>query len=149
MNLLNLKPETRAPFSTTVKTLVSQHHLDPNEIFMNVLESQENPDMNYWMTLVLIEEHGVLPEQEMGKDATGEVVKPLQAACLLKNPGMVAALLEHNAFQGGLTDREFQLAARIASKQEDQEILGIMMRYAQEVGNLECFMKTLQNAPIQ
>jgi hypothetical protein len=149
MNLLNLKPETRAPFSTTVKTLITEHKLAPDEIFMNVLESQENPDMNYWMTRVLVEEQHVVPEQEMGKDAAGEIVKPLQAACLLQNPGMVAALLELNAFQGSLTDREFQLTALIASKQEDQIILGIMMRYAQEMGHLVMFMKTLQNAPTQ
>lgn len=149
MNLLNLKPETRAPFSTTVNTLIAEHNLAPDEIFMNVLESQENPDMNYWMTRVLVEEHHVLPEQEIGKDAAGESVKPLQAACLLKNPGMVAALLELNAFQGSLTDREFQLTARIATKQEDQIILGIIMHYAQEMGHLDMFMKTIQNAAIQ
>jgi len=63
--------------------------------------------------------------------------------------GMVAALLELNAFQGGVEDTDLQLAARIASKQEDQAALGIIMRYAQEVGNLELFMRKLQGASIQ
>ena len=149
MNLLNLKPETRAPFSATVKTLIQKHKIDPHEIFMNVLESQEAPDMNYWMTLVLVQEHFVSPQQEVAKDAVGESVKPLQAACLLQNAGMVAALLELNAFSGSLTDREFQLAARIASQQENEAIMGLLMAYAQEMGNLEPFMRTLQGAPLQ
>jgi len=37
MNLLALDPNTRAPFSKTVQTLIQKHRLDPNEIFMNVL----------------------------------------------------------------------------------------------------------------
>lgn len=149
MNLLNLSPETRAPFTKVVNTLIQKHKIDPNEIFMNVLESQEAPDMNYWMTKVLVQDHFVSPQQSLGKDAAGETVKPLQAACLLQNAGMVAALLELNAFSGSLTDREFQLAARIASQQENEAIMGLMMAYAQTLGNLEPFMRELQGAPIQ
>ncbi len=149
MNLLNLPEDTRAPFSKTVQTLIQKHKIDPNEIFMNVLESEEAPEMNYWMLKVLIQEHFVSPQQEVAKDAAGESVKPLQAACLLNNVGALAALLEANAFQGGVTDREFQLAARIASRQEDQGALGVIMKYAQEVGHLETFMRELQDAPIQ
>lgn len=149
MNLLNLDEATRAPFAKIVHTLIQKHKLDPSEIFMNVLESQEEPEMNYWMTKILVQEHFVSPQQEVARDASGEVVKPLQAACLLQNMGMVAALLELNAFQGGVEDTDLQLAARIASKQEDQAALGIIMRYAQEVGNLELFMRKLQGASIQ
>ena len=149
MNLLNLTPETRTTFSNSVKTLVEKHQLAPNEIFLNVLESDENPDMNYWMTLVLVQEHGVNPQQEVGRDKANEMVKPLQAACLLRNPGMVAALLELKAFQGSLTDREFLISARMASGLEDQDILALMMRYAQEMSNLEALMSALKNEPIQ
>ncbi|BBN58540.1 hypothetical protein [Hydrogenovibrio marinus] len=149
MNLLNLDIQGREPFAKIVQTLIQKHRLDPNEIFMNVLESQEAPEMNYWMTKVLVQEHFVSPQQEVARDAEGEPVKPLQAACLLQNVGMVAALLEMNAFQGGVTDKDFQLAARIASKQEDQALLGVIMRYAQEVGNLETFMRELQGAQLQ
>lgn len=149
MNLLALDPETRSPFSKTVQTLIQKHRLDPQEIFMNVLESQEAPEMNYWMMKVLIQEHFVSAQQEVAKDAAGETVKPLQAACLLGNVGALAALLESHAFQGDVCDREFQLAARIASKKEDQALLGLMMKYAQEVGGLETFMRELQSAPIQ
>lgn len=149
MNLLNVEQAQREPFSKTVQTLIQKHKIDPNEIFMNVLESQEEAEMNYWMMKVLIQEHFVSPQQEVAKDQAGESVKPLQAACLLSNVGAAAALLEANAFQGGVTDREFQLAARIASKQEDQGVLGVLMKYAQEVGNLEPFMRELQAAPIQ
>lgn len=149
MNLLDLKPETREPFSKTVQTLIQKHQMDPNEIFMNVLESQEAPEMNYWMMKVLIQEHFVSPQQEVAKDAEGASVKPLQAACLLSNVGALAALLEVNAFQGEVTGREFQLAARIASKQEDQALLGVIMKYAQETGSLELFMRELQSAPVQ
>jgi len=149
MNLLALDPNTRAPFSKTVQTLIQKHRLDPNEIFMNVLESQEAVEMNYWMMKVLIQEHFVSPQQAVAKDAAGEPVKPLQAACLLGNVGAVAALLESRAFQGDVCDREYQLAARIASKKEDQGLLGVMMKYAQEVGGLEIFMRELQSATLQ
>lgn len=149
MNLLELDDVQRAPFARITSGLIHEKGFDPNEIFMNVLESQEAPEMNYWMMKVLIQEHFVSPQQEVAKDQAGESVKPLQAACLLGNVGAAAALLEANAFQGGVTDREFQLAARIASKQEDQGILGILMKYAQEVGNLEPFMRELQAAPLQ
>jgi hypothetical protein len=149
MNLLNLDENTREPFSKTVQTLVQKHKIQPADIFMNVLESQEAPEMNYWMTKVLVQEHFVSPQKEIAKDEAGESVKPLQAACLLQNVGMVAALLELNAFTGGMADKDFQLAARIASKHEDEAVMGLLMRYAQELGNLEIMMKALQNAPIQ
>lgn len=116
---------------------------------MNVLESQEAPEMNYWMTMVLVQEHFVSPQQEVGKDASGEAVKPLQAACLLQNVGMVAALLELNAFSGSVTDRDFQLSARIASQHEDQGVLALLMKYAQEKNLLEPFMRSLQGSTLQ
>jgi len=149
MNLLNLDEKTREPFSKTVQTLIQKHKIQPADIFMNVLESQEAPEMNYWMTKVLVQEHFVSAQKELAKDEAGESVKPLQAACLLQNIGMVAALLELNAFVGGMADNDFQLAARIASKHEDEAIMSLLMRYAQELGNLEIMMKALQNAPIQ
>ena len=96
--------------------------------FLNVLESQEAPEMNYWMTIVLVQEHFVSAQQEVAKDAVGETVKPLQAACLMQNVGMVAALLELEGFKGDVTDREFQLTARIASSHEDQAVLGLLMK---------------------
>ncbi|KUJ71242.1 hypothetical protein [Thiomicrospira sp. WB1] len=148
MNLLDLPEEQRDHFSKSVQVLVQKHRIDPNEIFMNALESQEAPEMNYWMIKVLIQEHFVSPQQSVGQDAEGETVKPLQAAALLKNVGAVAALLEANAFQGSVTDKEFQLTARIASKQEDQAVLGVMMKYAQAMGHLETFMRELEGAPV-
>jgi hypothetical protein len=149
MNLLNLDDKTREPFSKTVQSLIQKYKIQPADIFMNVLESQEAPEMNYWMTKVLVQEHFVSAQKELAKDEAGESVKPLQAACLLQNVGMVAALLELNAFVGGMADQDFQLAARIASKQEDEAVMGLLMRYAQELGNLEIMMKELQNAPVQ
>ncbi len=149
MNLLNLDEKTREPFSKTVQTLIQKHKIQPADIFMNVLESKEDPEMNYWMTKVLVQEHFVSAQKELAKDDAGESVKPLQAACLLKNIGMVAALLELNSFSGGIADKDFQLAARIASKQEDEAIMSLLMRYAQELGNLEIMMKELQGSPIQ
>lgn len=149
MNLLNIEPETREPFSKTVQTLIQKHKINPNEILMNVLESQEAPEMNYWMTMVLVQEHFVSPQQEVAKDDAGESVKPLQAACLLQNVGMAAALLELEAFNGSVTDRDFQLCARIASQHEDQAILGLLMKYAQEKDLLEPFMRTLQGSTLQ
>lgn len=149
MNLLNLNTEDRAIFAKTLATLIGEHNMDPNEVFLNVLESTEAPDMNYWMSLVLLEEHGVDGQQVLDKDAAGEGVKPLQAACLLQNLGVVAALLEQQAYQGSVVDREFQLAARIASRHEDQALLGVLMKYAQERNELEWMMKALQSAQLQ
>lgn len=149
MNLLNLDEAQRAPFARIAAGLIRDKGIDPREIFLNVLESQEAPEMNYWMTMVLVQEHFVSAQQEVAKDAAGEVVKPLQAACLMQNVGMVAALLELDSFKGSVTDREFQLTARIASKHEDQAILGLLMKYAQNKDLLEPFMRSLQGSTLQ
>lgn len=149
MNLLNLDPAAREAFSKTVQTLIQKHKIDPQEIFLNVLESQEAPEMNYWMAMVLVQEHFVSPQMEVGTDAAGETVKPLQAACLLQNVGVTAAMLELNAFTGSVTDRDYQLCARIASQHEDQAILGLLMKYAQEKDVLEPFMRALQGSTLQ
>ncbi|HHT00982.1 MAG TPA: hypothetical protein ENK73_09045 [Thiomicrospira sp.] len=149
MNLLNLDEAQRAPFSRIVAGLVRDKGIDANEIFMNVLESQEAPEMNYWMTMVLTQEHFVSSQKEVAKDAAGESVKPLQAACILQNIGMVAALLELKAFKGSVTDRDFQLCARIASQHEDQAVLGLLMKFAQEMDLLEPFMRALQGTTLQ
>ncbi len=149
MNLLNLDEKNRELFSKTVHSLIQKHKLPAQDIFLNVLESEEAPEMNYWMTKVLIQEHFVSAQKELGKDENGETVKPIHAACLLRNVGMLAALLEMNAYSGGLHEKDFQLVARIASKYKDEALLSLMMRYAQELGSLEVFMKALQNAPTQ
>lgn len=149
MNLLNLDEAQRAPFARIAAGLIRDKGIDPREIFLNVLESQEAPEMNYWMTMVLVQEHFVSAQQEVAKDAAGEAVKPLQAACLLQNVGMVAALLELGGFKGSVTDREFQLSARIASSHEDQAILGLLMKFAQEKDVLEPFMRALQGSTLQ
>jgi len=149
MNLLNLDQAQRAPFSRIVAGLVRDKGIDPFEIFLNVIESEEAPEMNYWMTMVLVQEHFVSAQKEVAKDAAGESVKPIQAACLLKNVGVVAALLELGGFKGSVTDRDFQLCARIASQDEDQAILGLMMKFAQEKDAIEPFMRTLQGSTLQ
>ena len=48
-----------------------------------------------------------------------------------------------------MTDKEYQLAARIASKHEDQAVLGVLMKYAQEKELLEPFMRSLQSSTLQ
>lgn len=149
MNLLNLDEAQRAPFSRIVAGLIRDKHINPQEIFMNVLESQEAPEMNYWMTMVLAQEHFVSPQREVAKDAAGEAVKPLQAACILQNIGVVAALLELQAFTGSVTGRDYQLCARIASQHENQAVLGLLMKYAQDTEALEPFMRALQGATLQ
>jgi hypothetical protein len=149
MNLLNFDVANRAAFVKTLQTLVKAHQLKPDEIFMNVLESTEEPQMNYWMARILIEEFGVDPQQTLAQDAAGEAVKPLQAACLLQNIGVAAALIELQAYKGSVVEREFQLAARIASKHEDQALLGVMMKYAQEKSELDWFIKALQGGALQ
>jgi len=62
---------------------------------------------------------------------------------------MVAALLELKAFKGSVTDRDFQLCARIASQHEDQAVLGLLMKFAQEMDLLEPFMRALQGTTLQ
>lgn len=149
MNLLNLELKNRDSFSKIVKTLVQKHQTDPKEMFMHALESEAEPEMNYWMTMVLVQEYFVSPQLEVAKDAEGTPVKALQAACLLKNIGVVAALLELGGFSGSVTDKDFQLAARIASSHEDQAVLGLLMKYAQEKDLIEPFMRTLQGNTLQ
>ncbi len=149
MNLLNLNPDSRDSFSKIVQTLVQKHKTDPNEMFMHALESEAEPEMNYWMTKVLVQEYFVSAQMVVGKDSEGKLVKALQAACLLQNVGVVAALLELGGFKGSVTDKEYQLAARIASKHEDQAVLGLLMKYAQEKDLLEPFMRSLQSTTLQ
>ncbi|GAB6034825.1 hypothetical protein [Galenea microaerophila] len=143
MNLLDLDEAQRAPFSRLVAGLVQEKGIDPKEIFLNALESEEAPEMNYWISKVLLQEHFVPAQMVVAKDAAGEPVKALQAAALLGNVGVVAALLEAKGFQGSLTDKEFQLTTRIAAKQEDQAVMSLLMKYAQTVGHLETFMQSL------
>lgn len=149
MNLLNLDLKNRESFTQIVKTLVQKHKADPKEMFMHALESEAEPEMNYWMTMVLAQEYFVSAQLEVAKDAAGEPVKALQAACLLQNVGVVAALLELGGFKGSVTDREYQLAARIASSHEDQAVLALLMKYAQEKEQIEPFMRTLQGSTLQ
>lgn len=149
MNLLNLDLKNRESFTQIVKTLVQKHKTDPKEMFMHALESEAEPEMNYWMTMVLAQEYFVSAQLEVAKDAAGEPVKALQAACLLQNVGVVAALLELGGFKGSVTDREYQLAARIASSHEDQAVLALLMKYAQEKEQIEPFMRTLQGSTLQ
>jgi len=143
MNLLGLDQAQRAPFARITAGLIHEKGIDAKEIFLNVLESDQATEMNYWMAKVLIQEHFISPQLIVAEDAQGEAVKVLHAACLMKNMGMVAAILESNGFQGGVEDKEFQLAALIASKNEDEGITSLLMKYAQEMGNLDAFMREL------
>ena len=149
MNLLSFDEKNRESFSNIVKTLVVRHEQSPQEIFMHALESEAEPEMNYWMTMVLVQEQFVSANLVVSKDAAGEAVKAFHAACLLKNVGMVAALLELSGFKGTVMDKEFQLAARIAAKQEDQVVMGVLMKYAQEKDLIEPFMRSLQGSLLQ
>lgn len=148
MNLLELDPAQRAPFARLTAGLVRDKGIEAQEVFLNVLESTEALEMNYWMAKVLLQEHFISPQLVVAQDATGEPVKALQAACVLKNHGVAAAILESHGFQGAVDEREFQLAARIATKQEDEAMMSLLMKYAQEVGHLETFMRELQGAKL-
>jgi len=149
MNIMNFDENNRESFSKIVKTMVNSHQTDPKEMFLHALESEAEPEMNYWMTRVLVQEHFVSPRLEVGKDSAGEPVFALQAACLLQNVGVVAALVELDGFKGSVVEKEFQLAARIASKHEDQAVLAVLMKYAQEIDQLEPFMRLLQGSALQ
>ena len=149
MNLLNFDPKNRDSFSNIVKTMVQRHQSDPKEMLLHAIESEAEPEMNYWMTMVLVQEHFVSARMEVGKDSAGEPVSALQAACLLQNVGVVAALVELQGFKGSVVEREFLLAAKIASQHEDQAVLGVLMKYAQEKNQLEPFMRQLQGTPLQ
>ena len=56
MNLLNLNPENRDSFSKIVKTLVQKHQTQPSEMLLHAIESEADPEMNYWMTMVLVQD---------------------------------------------------------------------------------------------
>ena len=149
LNLLNFDVKNRDSFSKIVKTMVSQHQTDPKEMLLHAIESEAEPEMNYWMTMVLVQEHFVSARTVVGNDSAGAPVSALQAACLLQNVGVVAALVELEGFKGSVVEKEFQLAARIASQHEDQAVLGVLMKYAQEKELLEPFMRQLQGSALQ
>lgn len=146
---LNFDPEHREAIALMVNTLVERHKQSPQDIFIHALESQAEPEMNYWTILELVENHGVNPQVAVGQDAQGEDVKPLHAVVLMQNPGALAALLTLKAYAGSMTDRDIQLAARMASQQEDQVQLAILMKHAERQGALEPFMHALQNMFLQ
>jgi len=148
-NLLNFDEKNRESFSNIVKTMVQKHQSDPKEMMLHAIESEAEPEMNYWMTKVLVEEYFVSARMPVGKDAAGQEVSALQAACLLKNVGVVAALVELGGFKGSVVEKEFQLVARIASQHEDQAILGLLMKFAQDNDLLEPFMRQLQGTSLQ
>jgi len=147
-NLLNFDRNNREAFATMVATLVQRHGQSPQELFIHALESRAEPEVNYWTIIELVQNHFVSPTTPVGEDAEGEPVKPLHAAVLMQNPGALAALLELRAYDGGMTDRDIQLAARMASRHEDQALLAILMKHAENHGALEPFMRALQNAPL-
>ena len=104
-------------------------------MFVNVSESIEAPEMNcgdelpkmnYWMIHVLLNKHQVDGQQVFAQDASGEDVKPLQAACLLQNVG-----------------------AWRFSRHASQAVLDVLMRIVQERGELEWMVKILQGSALQ
>ena len=138
----------REPFAMMAQTLIQRHGQDPQDLFVHALESQAEPEMNYWTIIALVQNHFVSPTAPVGTDSAGEPVKPLHAAVLMRNPGALAALLDLKAYEGGVTDRDIQLAARMASQHEDQALLAMLMKHAEAQGALEPFMRALQNAPV-
>ncbi len=133
MNLLNLDEKNKKPFSKIVEKLIQKNKISAEDIFMNVLESEEEAEMNYWMTKVLVQEYFVPAKKAVAKDAAGEPITPLQGACLLNNIGMVAALLELNAFTGAIADQEFQTIAKIAETHKDEKIMSLLTYYTQSL----------------
>lgn len=140
--------DNREPFAMMVQTLVQRHGQDPKDLFIHALESQAEPEMNYWTIMELVQNYFVSAMAPVGEDRTGEPVKPLHAAVLMHNPGALAALLDLKAYEGSVTDRDIQLAARMASQHEDQALLAVLMQHAEAQGALEPFMRALQNAPL-
>ena len=140
--------DNREPFAMMVQTLIQRHGQAPKDLFVHALESQAEPEMNYWTIMALVQDHFVSPTAPVGADSAGEPVKPLHAAVLMHNPGALAALLDLKAYEGSVTDRDIQLAARMASQHEDQALLAILMKHAEAQGALEPFMRALQNAPV-
>jgi hypothetical protein len=147
-SILNFNEDNREHFALMVQALVQRHGQDPKDLFIHALESQAEAEMNYWTIMELVQNYFVSATAAVGEDAAGEPVKPLHAAVLMKNPGALAALLELKAYEGGVTDKDIQLAARMASQHEDQALLAILMKYAEQQGALEPFMRTLQNATV-
>jgi len=135
-------------FADMVATLVQRHGQDPQDLFIHALESQAEPEMNYWVIMALVQNHSVSATAPIGEDSAGEPVKPLHAAVLMHNPGALAVLLDLKAYAGGVTDHDIQLAACMASQHEDQALLAVLMQHAEAQGALEPFMRALQNAPL-
>lgn len=147
MNLLGFSQENRASFEATLQGLIDERGVKAEDLFLNVVESQQEAEMNYWMMKILLEKYSQDPQQVLGQDAAGQDVSVLQAAALMNNLGVIAALLETNSFAA--QDLEVLQIAQIASNQQNEPLLGLVLAFAKEKDYLEVLVRSLKDETLQ
>ncbi|SFR64086.1 hypothetical protein [Thiomicrospira sp. ALE5] len=144
MSLFSADESLREPFNTLVDRLLADVELKPADIFLHALESEADTQMNYWVVRLLIEREEVDPHHAVSQDSAGAAVMPLHAACLLKNMGALAAMLDLDAYQGSPLGSEFGSALRICQTQGFDHGAGLMMAHAKQHDLLEALLLSLQ-----
>ena len=128
-----------------IQHLITEDKIAPSMIFMKALEGQ-NTEASYWSIKVLIEQFAVDPLHPVGtmnNEENGDPILAIHASALLGNVGALAALLEANAFEGGLEGDQFQLLVRMVQRSEVEGLMGLLIRYVEEQGELEKFMQQM------
>ena len=144
MALFSADTALREPFSLLVEKLLSEEGIKAEDVFFHALESESDPQMNYWVVRLLVEKKAVDPCKEVSKDSAGMAVMPIHAACLLNNTGALAAMLDLGAYEGSPLGKHYVAAMRICQSQGFDQGAGLMMAHAQEQGVLDALLLSLQ-----
>jgi hypothetical protein len=138
---MRLLPESHESNLEDVKEavlhLIQAQKMPPSQIFMAALEGK-NAEASYWTIRHLAQDYALNLTNPVGhwdNDPSGEPILPLHAAVVMQNTGALAALLELEAFDGGLEGRPFDLLMRMC-QQASQDLMGVLVRYLEAKGEL-------------
>lgn len=134
----------REVFDKLVDKLLSGVDVSAEDVFLHAIESEADAQMNYWVVRLLIERQSVDPLLPLSHDAMGEAITPLHAACLLKNPGALAALLDLNTYESSPLGRQYLSAIRLCQAKDFEHGAALMMAHAQDNNLLDALLMTLQ-----
>lgn len=128
-----------------IQHLIMEDKIAPSMIFMKALEGQ-NTEASYWSIKVLLDDYAVNPLHPVGtmnNEEDGDPILAIHASALLGNVGALAALLEADAFTGELEGGDFQLLMKMVQRSEVEGLMGLLIRYVEEKGQLENFMQQI------
>jgi hypothetical protein len=132
-------PQLHEELSEALAELLLNKQANVGDVFLRAIEAPTGEiQVDYWLIRILVEDFGINPQAGLIHDENGEEIKPLHAACIIKNFGGLMALLDLRAYQGGLIDYDWDLAMRIVSKDaEAQSGYVILMIYALREGLIQ------------